>query len=45
MHPYHLGTKSSGTKVFGNFTVRFKQGKKLKAYKTKVLKNNNENED
>lgn len=45
MHPYHLGTKSSGTKIFASFSVRFNQGKKLKTYNSKEIKNNSENED
>jgi len=44
MHPYHLGSKSSGTTVFASFNIRFNQGKKLKSYKSKVIKNS-ENED
>lgn len=44
MHPYHLGTNSSGTTVFANFTIRFNNGKKINSY-NKPTKNNNENED
>ncbi len=44
MHPYHLGTKSSGTTFFASFNIRFNQGKKLKSYKLKNIKSS-ENED
>lgn len=30
MHPYHLGTTSSGTTLFASFAIKFKQGKNVK---------------
>ncbi len=42
MHPYHLGTNSSGTTVFGTFAIKFKQGKTIK---TITKKQTNHEED
>ncbi|MCQ2258499.1 MAG: TonB-dependent receptor [Bacteroidaceae bacterium] len=44
MHPYHLGTTTAGTTVYGTFTVRFNQGKKIKNY-TNNKKTTNYEED
>ena len=42
MHPYHLGSNSSGTTVFGTFAIKFKQGKSIK---TITKKQTNHEED
>lgn len=42
MHPYHLGSNSSGTTVFGTFAIKFKQGKTIK---TITKKQTNHEED
>ncbi|MCR5820190.1 MAG: TonB-dependent receptor [Bacteroidaceae bacterium] len=34
MHPYHLGTNTSGTTVHGTFSITFNYGKRLQKHKT-----------
>ncbi len=45
MHPYHLGTTSAGTTVYGTFSIRFNQGKKIKNTNIISNKSNNYEED
>ncbi len=44
MHPYHLGNNTSGTTVYGTFSIKFNHGKRFKQHNlsTKSKSNNNE---
>ena len=44
MHPYHLGTKSSGTTVYVSCAIRFHQGKRVtqQISKSNLINNNDE---
>jgi outer membrane receptor for ferrienterochelin and colicins len=44
MHPYHLGNNTSGTTVYGTFTIKFNYGKNVKnnIYSPKHNSNNDE---
>ena len=45
MRPYHLGNNTSGTTVYGTFSIRFNYGKRVKKHisSTKQQNNNEEN--
>ena len=47
MHPYHLGTNTSGTTVYGTFAIKFNYGKRVKSniLSTKSKNNYNNEED
>lgn len=45
MHPYHLGTKASGTTVYASFSIRFQTGKRVKQQINKPNQNNYNDED
>ena len=47
MHPYHLGTSTSGTTVQATFTIKFNYGKRVNNnnLSTKQQTNNDENAD
>ena len=43
MHPYHLGNNTSGTTVYGTFSIKFNYGKRVKQYHLST-KQQNDNE-
>lgn len=45
MHPYHLGTTSAGTTVYGSLSIKFNSGKNIKANNSKLNKQNSKNQD
>ena len=45
MHPYHLGTTSAGTTVYGTFSIKFNQGKRLKTNNLTTKTKQNDEED
>ena len=46
MRPYHLGNNTSGTTVYGTFSIKFNYGKRVKKHNlsTKQTTNNDEND-
>jgi outer membrane receptor for ferrienterochelin and colicins len=44
MRPYHLGNNTSGTTVYGTFSIKFNYGKRVKKHilSTKQKMNNEE---
>ena len=46
MRPYHLGNNTSGTTVYGTFSIRFNNGKRVNKHdlSTKQQNNNDEND-
>ena len=44
MHPYHLGTNTSGTTVYGTFSIKFSGGKRVKQNNILSTKQNNNDE-
>ena len=45
MHPYHLGTNTSGTTVYGTFSIKFSGGKRVKQNNILSTKQNNNYEE
>jgi outer membrane receptor for ferrienterochelin and colicins len=45
MHPYHLGTNTSGTTVYGTFSIKFSGGKRVKQNNILSTKQNNNDEN
>ena len=45
MHPYHLGNNTSGTTVYGTFTIKFNYGKSVKNNIYSPKQNSNNDED
>ena len=45
MRPYHLGNNTSGTTVYGTFSIRFKYGKRVKKDTLSTKQNSNYEED
>jgi outer membrane receptor for ferrienterochelin and colicins len=45
MRPYHLGNNTSGTTVYGTFSIRFKYGKRVKNHTLSTKQNSNYEED
>ena len=45
MHPYHLGNNTSGTTVYGTFSIKFNYGKRVKNNIVSPKQNNNNEED
>jgi outer membrane receptor for ferrienterochelin and colicins len=45
MHPYHLGNNTSGTTVYGTFSIKFKYGKRVKQHNLSTKQKNNDEED
>ena len=42
MRPYHLGSNTSGTTVYGTFSIKFNYGKRVKKHILSTKQNNNE---
>ena len=45
MHPYHLGTNTSGTTVYGTFSIKFSDGKRVKQNNILSTKQNSNNDE
>ncbi len=45
MRPYHLGNNTSGTTVFGTFSIKFNYGKRVKQHNLSTKQKNNDEED
>ena len=45
MHPYHLGNNTSGTTVYGTFSIKFKYGKRVSNHNISTKQNSNYEED
>ena len=45
MRPYHLGSNTSGTTVYGTFGIKFNYGKRLKKHILSTKQNNNNEEN
>ena len=45
MHPYHLGTNTSGTTVYATVNVKFNYGKRIKNNISSITKQNNKNNE
>ena len=45
MRPYHLGNNTSGTTVYGTFSIRFNYGKRVKKHILSTKQKNNNEED
>ena len=45
MRPYHLGSNTSGTTVYGTFSIKFNYGKRLKKHILSTKQNNNNEEN
>jgi outer membrane receptor for ferrienterochelin and colicins len=45
MHPYHLGNNTSGTTVYGTFSIKFNYGKRVKNNILTTKQNSNYEED
>ena len=45
MRPYHLGNNTSGTTVYGTFSIKFKYGKRVKQHNLSTKQKNNDEED
>ena len=45
MHPYHLGNNTSGTTVYGTFSIKFNYGKSVKHNNLLTKSNSNYEED
>ena len=45
MRPYHLGTNTSGTTVYGTFSVKFNYGKRVKQHNLSTKQRSNDEED
>jgi len=45
MHPYHLGNNTSGTTVYGTFSIKFNYGKRVKQHYLSTKKTFNDEED
>ena len=45
MHPYHLGNNTSGTTVYGTFSIKFNYGKRVKTHILSTKQNSNNEED
>lgn len=45
MRPYHLGNNTSGTTVYGTFSIRFNYGKRVKKHILSTKSKNNNEED
>jgi outer membrane receptor for ferrienterochelin and colicins len=45
MRPYHLGNNTSGTTVYGTFSIKFNYGKRIKKHISSTKSKNNNEED
>ena len=45
MHPYHLGNNTSGTTVYGTFSIKFNYGKRVKQNNLSTQSKNYNNEE
>ena len=45
MHPYHLGNNTSGTTVYGTFSIKFNYGKKVKKNNLSTKQHSNDEEN
>ena len=45
MRPYHLGNNTSGTTVYGTFSIKFKYGKRVSKHTISTKQNSNYEED
>ena len=45
MRPYHLGNNTSGTTVYGTFSIKFNYGKRVKQHNLSTKQKNNDEED
>ena len=45
MRPYHLGNNTSGTTVYGTFSIKFNYGKRVKQHNLSSKQQNNNEED
>jgi len=45
MRPYHLGNNTSGTTVYGTFSVKFNYGKRVKQHNLSIKQKNNDETD
>lgn len=45
MHPYHLGNNTSGTTVYGTFSIKFNNGKRVSKHTISTKQNSNYEED
>ena len=45
MHPYHLGNNTSGTTVYGTFSIKFKYGKRVSNHIISTKQNSNYEDD
>ena len=45
MRPYHLGNNTSGTTVYGTFSVKFNYGKRVKQHNLSTKQRSNDEED
>ena len=45
MRPYHLGNNTSGTTVYGTFSIKFKYGKRVKQHNLSTKQRSNDEED